>query len=165
MFSLKELFLCQGLSAALETLQQTQKMRLLNHHHHQRAPSSEEDGNPVSRRGSRRPSGTGGGGSPDRNSSDSGIDIDSSVEELMGVSDFKRRRAIVDALGWQPFTEWFYESTFRLESVRHLSHCRSGVGFPISLRKTGVTHMVPQKQRYVVSVGVKIPTGCEEEHP
>ena len=149
-FSLKELFLCQGLSAALETLQQTQKMRLLNHHHHhQRAPSSEEDGNPasmavVSRRGSRRPSGTG-GGSPDRNSSDSGIsngadiDIDSSVEELMGVSDFKRRRAIVDALGWQPFTEWFYESTFRLESGPHLSHCRSGLGFPTSLRKTGVT--------------------------
>ena len=123
MFSLKELFLCQGLSAALETLQQTQKMRLLNHN--QVAPSSEEDGNPasvavVSRRGSRRPSGTGAGGdSPDRNSSDSGIsngaDIDSSVEELMGVSDFRRRRAIVDALGWQPFTEWFYESTFRLE--------------------------------------------------
>ena len=122
-------------------------MRLLNHHHHQRAPSSEEGGNPAvslppSRRGSRRPSGT--GGSPDRNSSDSGIsngtDIDSdSVEELMGVSDFKRRRAIVDALGWQPFTEWFYESTFRLESVRHLSRCRSGVGFTISLQKIGVT--------------------------
>ena len=149
MFSLKELFLCQGLSAALETLQQTQKMRLLNHHHHQRAPSSEEGSNPAmslppSRRGSRRPSGTGGGGSPDRNSSDSGIsngaDIDSdSVEELMGVSDFKRRRAIVDALGWQPFTEWFYESTFRLEPVRHLAHSRSGLGFPTSLRKTGVT--------------------------
>ena len=76
MFSLKELFLCQGLSAALETLQQTQKMRLLNH----QKTSSDDNSNtvavsvvvslPPSRRGSRQASRA---GSPDRNSSDSGI--------------------------------------------------------------------------------------------
>ena len=125
-------------------------MRLLNH----QKTSSDESSNtvsvvvslPPSRRGSRQ---TSRAGSPDRNSSDSGISNadKEDVEELMNVSDFKRRRAIVDALGWQPFTEWFYESTFRLESIQHLSHTRSGVGFPTSLQKIGVTHMLPQKQR------------------
>ena len=31
------------------------------------------------------------------------------------ASKFKQRRSIVDTIGWQPFTEWFYESTFRSE--------------------------------------------------
>ena len=35
-----------------------------------------------------------------------------------GASKFKQRRFIVDTVGWQPFTEWFYESTFRLECVQ-----------------------------------------------
>ena len=29
------------------------------------------------------------------------------------VKNFKQRRAIVDTLGWQPFTEWFFENEFR----------------------------------------------------
>ena len=29
------------------------------------------------------------------------------------VKNFKQRRAIVDTLGWQPFTEWFFEDEFR----------------------------------------------------
>ena len=29
------------------------------------------------------------------------------------VKNFKQRRAIVDTLGWQPFTNWFFENEFR----------------------------------------------------
>ena len=29
------------------------------------------------------------------------------------AADFRQRRAIVDTLGWEPFQNWFYESSFR----------------------------------------------------
>ena len=32
---------------------------------------------------------------------------------------FKQRRFIVDTLGWEPFTEWFYESDFRSGSFQN----------------------------------------------
>ena len=64
----------KGLSAALENLQQTQKMKLLNH---QKTTAAADDNSvsvvvslPASRRGSRQASRA---GSPDRNSTDSGI--------------------------------------------------------------------------------------------
>jgi hypothetical protein len=35
------------------------------------------------------------------------------VEEVHSAADYQQRRAIVDELGWEPFTQWFYEQDFR----------------------------------------------------
>ena len=32
---------------------------------------------------------------------------------LHDTTDFRQRRTIVDSLGWEPFQNWFYESSFR----------------------------------------------------
>jgi len=34
-------------------------------------------------------------------------------EIVHDAGDYKQRRAIVDALGWEPFQEWFYDTNFR----------------------------------------------------
>ena len=35
------------------------------------------------------------------------------TEQVHTAEDFSQRRACVDALGWEPFREWFYNNEFR----------------------------------------------------
>ena len=47
------------------------------------------------------------------------------AELLHTVKDFAERRACVDALGWEPFQEWFYDNEFRsvffLSAIENIS--------------------------------------------